>query len=64
MEGNIVQIMENGARGTGVRGFTEIGIQDRLQVDETILLEEITHRINNDLTSTIKFIGINGGTFG
>ena len=39
-----------------IRSYSEIGITENCRGENTVLLEELTHRINNDLTSTIALI--------
>src|SRR5206468_11264390 len=40
----------------GIHCFTEIGIHDGRPAEESLLLQEITHRINNELNSTIGIV--------
>lgn len=51
-----MQNMDQAASNRNVGGFGVIGITEKGQTVETVLIEEITHRINNDLASTIAFI--------
>lgn len=53
-----MQMMKQEARVGGIHGFREIGIYDGPRIEENLLLQEITHRINNELASTIGFVAL------
>jgi len=49
---------ETVAQGRGVARIVEIGIKEAQAVEHCILLEEITHRLNNELASAIGYINM------
>lgn len=49
---------ETVAQGGGVARIVEIGIKETHAVEHCILLEEITHRLNNELASAIGYINM------
>ncbi|MGH6713866.1 MAG: sensor histidine kinase [Bradyrhizobium sp.] len=51
-----MQITGHPILASKIRSVSEIGITENRHGNDTVLLEEITHRINNDLTSTIALI--------
>ncbi len=51
-----MRIMTHETRDSGIHGLREIGIHDAPDIDDNLLLREITHRINNELTSTIAMV--------
>lgn len=51
-----MHMMKRGTRDGGIHGFREIGVYDGSRIEENLLLQEITHRINNELASTIGFV--------
>ena len=51
-------MLEHETRDASIHGFKEIGIHDGLRSEQNLLLQEITHRINNELTSTIGFVAL------
>lgn len=53
-----MQMMKRETHVSGVHGFREIGIYDGPRIEENLLLQEITHRINNELASTIGFVAM------
>ncbi len=53
-----MQILKEETRVGGILGFREIGIHDGPHIEENLLLREITHRINNDLASTIGMVAL------
>ena len=53
-----MQMMKQDTRVGGIHGFREIGIYDGPRIEENLLLQEITHRINNELASTIGFVAL------
>jgi two-component sensor histidine kinase len=59
-----MQMMESETRGGRIHGFKEIGIHDGMRTDEDLLLREITHRINNELTSTIGLVALTAARSG
>lgn len=59
-----MQMTEHEQRSAGVRGFKEIGIRDGRHTEENLLLREITHRVNNELASTIGFVALTAAQSG
>lgn len=59
-----MQMMKQDTRVGGIHGFREIGIYDGPRIEENLLLQEITHRINNELASTIGFVALTAGQSG
>jgi two-component sensor histidine kinase len=51
-----MQLITNEVQNSGIPGFKEIGIHDGPHIEENLLLHEITHRINNELASTIGMV--------
>ena len=51
-----MQSMTQPVRDYEIMHSSEIGISEAAPAERSLLLEEITHRINNDLASTIAFI--------
>src|SRR5947207_551056 len=52
-----MQSMDHETR-VGIHDFKEIGIHDGWPAKENLLLQEITHRVNKELTSTIGFVAL------
>ncbi len=59
-----MQTIAHEAHNSGIRGFKEIGIHDGPHIEENLLLQEITHRINNELASTIGMVALTAAQSG
>ena len=59
-----MQMVAHETHNGGIHRFKEIGIHDGPRIEENLLLQEITHRINNELTSTIGIVALTAAQSG